>query len=256
MNLINFQDSHPLISIVMPAFNAEKTLAFAIQSVLSQKYTNWELLLVDDASTDNTLGLAEFFVNSDSRIKLFSNKINQGVAKSRNLALEARHGKFVTFLDSDDLWLDSKLLTQIEAMTPEIFFSYMPYSLIDYSGKFIRNYLPPKITNYKQMLLGNALGTLTVMLDSDYLGKSRFPIRGHEDYALWLALLRKGNEAVRAGNERSYAQYRIHPSSLTSSKLRAAGWQWSIYRESEGLSIATTSALMVSYAYKAILKRI
>jgi teichuronic acid biosynthesis glycosyltransferase TuaG len=253
MSLINH---NPLVSIVMPAFNASLTLAQSIKSVISQNYSNWELLLINDASTDNTLEISEFFSSADSRIRLFSNKINQGVARSRNLALESHFGDFVTFLDSDDLWSDSKLSMQINSMTSEINFSYMPYALIDSAGKLIRNYLPPISVTYKSMLLGNALGTLTVMLRSDYLGNSRFPVRGHEDYALWLSLLSKGGKAVRVGGEESYAQYRVHPFSLSSSKLRAASWQWNIYRESERLSIPISSALMCSYALKAILKRI
>lgn len=253
MNLLN---PHPLVSIVMPAYNASGTLAHSIESVISQKYPNWELLLINDASTDATLEISEFFSAKDSRIKVISNKTNQGVARSRNLALEAHSGDFVAFLDSDDLWMDSKLSIQVNSLASESNFSYMPYSLIDSSGKLIRNYKPPISVSYKSMLFGNALGTLTVMLRSEYLGSSRFPIRGHEDYALWLSLLSKGGNAIRVGGNESYAQYRIHPSSLTSSKLRAASWQWNIYRESEMLSIPISSALMFSYAFKAFLKRI
>lgn len=256
MSLIISKDFNPLVSIVMPAFNASATLADSINSVISQKYQNWELLLVNDASTDDTLTIAEFYADMDSRIRLFTNKNNLGVARTRNLALEAHIGTYVAFLDSDDMWLDSKLSTQIGSLTKENIFSYMPYSLMDSNGKFIRNYLPPNISNYKSMLRGNTLGTLTVMLHSDYLGTSRFPVRGHEDYALWLSLLRKGGQAVRVGGEESYARYRIHPTSLTSSKLRAASWQWSIYRDSEMLPFSTSFALMFSYAYKAFLKRI
>lgn len=253
---MNLLKSCPLVSIVMPAYNASQTLAQSIQSVVSQKYSNWELLLINDASTDATHEISEFFAAKDSRIRVISNKINQGVARSRNLALEAHSGDLVAFLDSDDLWMDSKLSTQVDSLTSGSNFSYMPYSIIDSKGNLIRNYLPPLSVSYKSMLLGNALGTLTVMLRSDFLGNSRFPIRGHEDYALWLSLLSKGGKAIRAGGNESYAQYRIHASSLTSSKLRAAGWQWNIYRESEKLSIPISSALMFSYAFKAILKRI
>lgn len=253
---MNSLKCNPLVSIVMPAYNASGTLVHSIQSVISQKYSNWELLLINDASTDNTLEISEFFSARDSRIKVISNKTNQGVARSRNLALEAHTGVFVSFLDSDDLWRDSKLSEQVSSFSSEINFSYMSYSLIDSSGRFIRNYLPPMSVSYKSMLLGNPLGTLTVMLRSDYLGSSRFPIRGHEDYALWLSLLKKGGKAIRAGGNEIYAKYRIHPSSLTSSKLRSAGWQWNIYRQSEELSIPISSALMCSYAFKAILKRI
>lgn len=246
----------PKVSIVMPAYNASKTIAFSIDSVLYQNYKNWELLIVNDASNDETLLIAESYADKDSRIKIINQHKNQGVARSRNLALEARSGDYVSFLDSDDLWSENKLSCQIYSLTPDTVFSYMPYSLINSDGLFMRNYMPPKFTTYKSMLMGNPLGTLTVMLESNYLGNSMFPIRGHEDYALWLSLLRKGGIAEMAGKDKSYAMYRIHGSSLTSSKLRVARWQWSIYRELEGLSLVTSSILMLSYAYKAIRKRI
>jgi glycosyltransferase involved in cell wall biosynthesis len=248
--------SSPKISIVMPAFNASKTIAFSIDSVLHQKYANWELLVINDASIDKTLLIAESYAEKDPRIKIINQLNNLGVAKSRNVALEARSGDYVAFLDSDDLWLEYKLSSQVESLSSNSVFSYMPYSIIDSDGFFIRNYMPPRSVTYKDMLLGNPIGTLTVMLESNYLGNSKFPHRGHEDYALWLSLLRKGGIAKIAGAGDSYAKYRIHSSSLTSSKLRAARWQWSIYRESEALSIFSSSALMLSYAYKAIRKRI
>lgn len=246
----------PKVSIVMPAFNASKTIAYSIDSVLRQKYGNWELLIVNDGSIDETLSIAESYLRKDSRIRIISQAKNQGVAKSRNIALEARSGDYVSFLDSDDLWSENKLSSQVESLAPDTVFSYMPYTFIDSDGIFIRNYMPPKFTTYKTMLLGNPLGTLTVMLESNYLGASKFPHRGHEDYALWLSLLRKGGIAKIAGESKSYANYRIHSSSLTSSKLRAARWQWSIYRECENLNALTSSALMLSYAYRAICKRI
>ena len=246
----------PLISIVMPTYNSSKTIGFSIESVVMQKYKNWELLVVNDASNDETLLILESYADKDPRIKIINQLKNQGVAKSRNIALESRSGQYVAFLDSDDLWAENKLSTQVESLTSDTVFSYMPYSFVDSHGLFLRNYMPPKSTTYKSMLLGNPLGTLTVLLESNYLGNSMFPIRGHEDYALWLSLLRKGGVAKLVGNEESYAKYRVHSSSLTSSKLRAASWQWKIYREAEGLSAATSTALMLSYAFKAIRKRI
>ena len=246
----------PLISIVMPTYNSSKTIGFSIESVVMQKYKNWELLVVNDASNDETLLILESYADKDPRIKIINQLKNQGVAKSRNIALESRSGQYVAFLDSDDLWVESKLSTQVESLTPDSVFSYMPYSFVDSHGLFLRNYMPPRSTTYKSMLLGNPLGTLTVLLESNYLGNSMFPIRGHEDYALWLSLLRKGGVAKLVGNEESYAKYRVHGSSLTSSKLRAASWQWKIYREAEGLSAVTSTALMISYAFKAIRKRI
>jgi teichuronic acid biosynthesis glycosyltransferase TuaG len=246
----------PLISIIMPAFNASKTIALSIDSVLRQKYRNWELLIINDASIDDTFLIAESYAERDPRIKIINHVKNQGVAKSRNLGLEARLGGYIAFLDSDDLWLDNKLSSQVKSLEFDTVFSYMPYSFIDSDGLFLRNYMPPKSVTYKSMLLGNPLGTLTVMLDSNYLGNLKFPIRGHEDYALWLSLLRKGGAAKMAGDGESYARYRVHNSSLTSSKLRTASWQWKIYRESEGLSVLTSTALMFSYTFKAIQKRI
>jgi teichuronic acid biosynthesis glycosyltransferase TuaG len=247
--------TEPLVSIVMPAFNACLTISQAIDSVLLQKYKNWELLLVNDCSTDKTGLIAEQYADKDSRIKVLSNRTNQGVARSRNLALEARSGDYVSFLDADDLWLDNKLSTQISSLSSKTVFSYMPYSMIDQNGKFIRSYFPPKSIDYKTLLLGNVMGALTVTLQSEFMGNAKFPLRGHEDYALWLSLLRKGGIAIRSGDDSGYAKYRIHSSSLTSSKLRAASWQWEIYREEEGLSILKSSALMCSYAYRALIKR-
>jgi glycosyltransferase involved in cell wall biosynthesis len=240
----------------MPAYNSSKTIGLSIGSVLSQQYKNWELLIVNDASIDDTLDIAEAYAEKDSRIKIVKQAKNQGVSNARNLALEMRSGDYVAFLDSDDLWCDNKLSSQIKSLSCDTNFSYMSYGMIDSGGRFIRNYVPPIVVDYKKILLGNPIGTLTVMLKSDFLGDLKFPIRGHEDYALWLTLLRKGGDARRAGGIQSYAQYRVHNSSLTSSKVRAASWQWRIYRESENLSLLSSSALMLTYAYKALLKRL
>jgi teichuronic acid biosynthesis glycosyltransferase TuaG len=249
-------NQNPLISIVMPAYNSSKTIKYSIESIINQSYKNWELLIVNDCSSDNTLDIIYEYTIKDRRIKLINQLKNQGVAKSRNLALEVRAGEYVTFLDSDDLWGNDKLSIQVNSLSFDSYFTYMSYSIINFSGVHIKNYIPPPSVDYNKLLLGNCMGLLTVMLKSDFLGSAKFPHFGHEDYALWLTLLRKGVEASRVGGTTSYAQYRRHNSSLTSSKIRAASWQWKIYRVSEDFSLLRSSALMFSYAYKAFLKRL
>jgi hypothetical protein len=239
----------------MPAFNASATIADSINSVISQSHTNWELLIINDASTDETLSISHSFAEKDPRVKIFSQNQNQGVAKSRNLALEVRSGRYVCFLDSDDIWLANKLECQLFGIKPEYVFSYMAYSRMDSKKNLLRTIIPPKEISYENLLRGNQIGTLTVMLNSDFLAQKKFPIRGHEDYALWLSLLRNGSVATRSGGDYPYALYRVHESSLSSSKIRAAGWQWKIYREQEKLSILSSSFLMPQYLCRALLKR-
>lgn len=241
----------------MPAYNSAKTLKTTINSVQNQSYKDWELIIIDDASQDETISIAEEYAEADPRILVLNNKQNQGVAKTRNLGLEAKSGTNVAFLDSDDIWLQDKLKIQIEACKKNnIYFSYMSYDIINYNGKYINSYMPPLTVNHKRLLYGNPIGMLTTLIDSNFLGNSKFPIRGHEDYALWLSLLRKGGSAVRVGDKKPYAQYRTHSQSVSYSKIKAIQWQWSIYRECEFMSPLKASIFMLPYAFNSIAKRI
>lgn len=226
----------PFVSIVMPAFNATQTILSSIQSVLAQSFTDWELLIVNDCSTDHTATLCTNVSAADSRISLLSTPTNGGVARARNLGIEASCGRYIAFLDSDDQWLPDKLSTQFadEASTP--LFSYMGYrhaTIKPQDGKWI---IPPATASYQTLLAGNPIGTLTVGLCRDLLANFRFPVRGHEDFALWLTLLKQVPCAIRAGDQRPYAVYKKNVGSLSADKWRALHWVWKIYREQEHFS--------------------
>ncbi len=220
------------VSIIMPAYNAAATLPHAVASVRAQNFADWELLIVDDASQDGTAAHAGELASLDPRIRLVHTARNGGAARARNLGIDAARGRHVAFLDSDDEWLPDKLATQFGAGPPPPF-TCMAYCHIDRSGREGECLLPPPVTDYATLAGGNRIGTLTVALDREWLGARRFPLRGHEDFALWLALLRDGEVARRIGDARPYARYRVAGGSLSANKLRAARWMYSIWREQE-----------------------
>lgn len=246
--------SQRLVSIVMPAFNAARTIEGSIHSVLAQTYINWELIVIDDASTDSTVELCRQMEIVEPRIRLIQCTKNGGVARARNIGLEASRGTLIAFLDSDDIWLPNKLMVQLHSVMNESVMSYMAYEHIDQAGSRGKLIVPPKNVSRREALGGNPIGTLTVMLSKDIIGPHRFPLRGHEDYALWLAILRDIPFAVRSGEACAYAQYRRGYSSLSGSKLKALRWQWSIYRQQERLSRTKSASYLLQYGVNGILK--
>ena len=244
----------PLVSIVLPAFNAAQTIRCSIQSVLAQRFTDWELLIVNDCSTDHTATLCSELAVVDSRISLLSTPANGGVARARNLGIEASRGRYIAFLDSDDQWLPDKLSTQFADSSATPPFSYMGYrhgTINAQDGKWI---IPPATASYQTLLAGNPIGTLTVALARDLLGDFRFPVRGHEDFALWLTLLKQVPCAIRAGGERPYAVYTKNASSLSATKWRALHWVWKIYREQEHFSALRAARHTAAHALRGIEK--
>ena len=151
-----------LVSIIMPAYNAELYIASAIESILGQTYQSWELLVVNDASSDSTGKIVEDIKQKDSRIRLFTNKSNQGIAESRNLALENARGKFIAFLDSDDLWMPDKLSKQVDFMNRNnSYISYSGYKRINEHGQRLGTVMPPELIRYDYLLKSNHIGNLT-----------------------------------------------------------------------------------------------
>lgn len=248
-------ESPPLVSIIMPAFNASATIADSIRSVQAQSYSEWELLVINDASSDATLSIVGKFSASDPRIRVINEANNKGVSASRNIGLNLKRGAFVAFLDADDLWLPQKLEVQMQAMFEGAVFSYTAYQRVNWDGEFLSNYYPPERVDFSRLLLGNPFGMLTVLINASLLDGIEFSNIGHEDYALWLAILKKGIIAKRAGENRVYAKYRVHKNSISSSKLKAALWQWHLYRKYLRLSILKSTTLMISYGCFAIAKR-
>ena len=244
-----------LVSIIMPLYNCETFVEDAIQSILEQTYQNWELIIVDDMSTDNSYSVVEEYIRGEVRIKLHKMAENSGVAAARNYAIELAEGTFIAFLDSDDLWLPTKLVKQIEAMEMEnILLSYGSYILIDENGNSRGIFKAKNKVSYEDMLKTSEIGTLTMMYNADDLGKYYFLEVGHEDYVMKLQVLKKVEFAK--GISEPLAKYRVLNNSLSSNKFIAARWQWKIYREIENLSFLKSIYYFTIYTYIGLKKYI
>ena len=225
-----------MVSIITPAFNSEKFIAETIQSVLAQTYQNWELLIVDDCSTDKTAEVISRF--QDSRIKYFYNSTNKGSAVSRNIALQKASGRWIAFLDSDDLWHPEKLEKQIEFMKKNNYrFSYTNYCEIDETSKE-RGILisGPEVITKKMMTAYCWPGCLTVMYDAEFLGLMQTAdIKINEEYALWIKISQKTNCYLLNEN---LAKYRRHKGSLTSkSYMKLIKWHYLMFRKAENKNV-------------------
>ena len=248
------QSENPLVSVIMPAYNVEKYIEAAIRSVLSQTYTNWELLVLDDGSTDGTAEIAENFVKADPRIRLLHNPQNMGVARTRNHGFDTAKGDWAALLDSDDVWRSDKLEKQLAAAKrsgAEIIYS--SYSMMDKNGKKMSEFIVPERTSYSAMLEKNVLDCSTVLLSRNIFSEYRFSTEYyHEDYAFWLQLLRLGFTAF--GCKDALMDYRIQHGSRSSNKLRSAKRRWLVYRKAEKLSFAKSVQAFAGYARCGIAK--
>ncbi|WP_335920953.1 glycosyltransferase family 2 protein [Shewanella algae] len=242
----------PLVSIIMPSYNAEKTIAQSIESVLQQSYTNWELLITDDNSSDNTVSILNEYVAKNSRIKLFKNAQNLGAGGSRNRSIKEAKGRYIAFLDSDDLWLEHKLAVQIDYMQKNnTALSYTWYRKFGDEGN--GGFVKPKLTvTYQQLLYSNIIGCLTAVYDTELLGKRYMPlIRKRQDMGLWLNILKDVDMAH--GIPEILAKYRVD-SGMTQNKLNILKWQWNFYREVVGLGVLKSFQYFIGYAVKGFIK--
>ncbi len=225
---------HELVSVIMPSYNTAQYIAESIRSVQNQTYENWELIIVDDCSTDNTDEIVEPFL-TDTRIRYFKNKRNRGAAVSRNRALRETKGKWIAFLDSDDLWLPKKLEKQISFMERNDYhFSYTDYSEIDQNGKMTGVTVtgPKKITrtgffNYCWP------GCLTVMYDASAVGLIQIAdIKKNNDYAMWLKVSKRADCYLLDVNLAKYRRGRT--GSVSSNSITTLiKWHYRLYREEE-----------------------
>ncbi len=239
----------------MPAYNAADTIEASISSVLAQSYRSVELLVIDDHSRDGTWEVAQKAASQDARVVSLRQARNEGVAAARNLGLEAARGRILAFLDSDDTWCQDKLALQVAHMrATSSLVSYGAYRRVDSVGRFLSCVQPPKRVAYSDMLKSNRIGNLTGAFDRT-LGEVRFKRVGHEDYVFWLELVRRAGEATRFAQGEPVADYLVRDGSLSGNKLRAAGWQWRIYREIEQLGPVRSGWYFAHYAKNALLKR-
>lgn len=229
--------SRVIVSVITPNYNSLKFIESAINSVINQDFKDWELLLIDDFSSDGSLDIIKKYSSIDNRIKYFLNNENLGASYSRNFGINQAKGRFIAFLDSDDLWRPDKLSKQLDFMLKkDISFSYTSYFILDENSNFKGSIKAPLKLSYQDLIKSNSIGCSTVMYDTFVFDKVSMPeIKKGQDYCCWLKLLKKTNFAYGLKEELAY--YRKRNSSLSSSKLRAIYFQWKIYRDIENLNI-------------------
>ncbi len=239
-----------LVSIIVPTFNTEKFIRQTIESVQNQTYINWEMILADDASTDNTVRIIEEFAQKDNRIKLFKLPENRGNGFARNAALEKATGKYIAYLDADDLWFPEKLEKQIQFLkTNNLHFTFSFYDSIDEEGNDLnRRVESPNPLTYKQLFFCNYVGNLTAIYDADYFGKIILETtQKRQDWRIWLTILRKIKIAKPVPEPLSY--YRIRKDSVSSSKFKLIKHNFGVYRQFHGYNFVFSVLLMIRFLY-------
>ncbi|WP_243063523.1 glycosyltransferase family 2 protein [Humibacter sp. RRB41] len=255
--------AQPAVTVVMPAFNSARTLRDSVQSVLDQTLDSLELIIIDDASADDTTAVAEELAGRDARVKLVSRPTQGGPAAARNTGIAAARGRYLAFCDADDLWLPTKLERQLElAGATGATLVYSAYHRVDADfagsvntfrsqGRVVR--VPSRLT-YAQLLHSNVIGCLTAVVDLERAGAVSMPdLAGAEDWALWLHILRDGGHA--AGVDEPLALYRVAgPGSHSASRWRAIRAVWRVLRTEEGLSAPRAALFLVTDAVAGLRK--
>lgn len=239
-----------LVSIITPTFNSESFILDTIRSVQSQTYQHWELIIVDDASTDSTEKSVKNEALKDARVQFYKLETNSGAGVARNFAIDKAKGKYITFLDADDLWKFDKLEKQIDFLNEkQIPFTFSFYDCINEKGKLIgkRVEAPLKLT-YRQLFFCNYVGNLTGIYDTDYFGKIQIStIRKRQDWIMWLTILKKIKVAYVVPE--SLAFYRIHQNSISSSKIELIKYNYAVYRKFHQYNIFKSSICMIGFLF-------
>jgi teichuronic acid biosynthesis glycosyltransferase TuaG len=248
----NLNGTRPTVSVIMPAYNVKAYLEEAVRSVMNQTFRDWELVVVDDASSDDTPNILQTLASQECRLVVERLAKNRGVGYCRNRGLELAKGRFVAFLDSDDRWHPEKLARQHAFMQQKgSAFTFTAYEVISASGDWLSLAPPvPEQMNYHQLLGNSLIGCSTVILDRDKIGEVRFPeMRTRQDFALWCTLLREGRTASGLGDV--LTQYRLSPSGISKNKWKGARQHWRVYREYLGLGLFKATRHFISYAWNA-----
>lgn len=249
-----------LVSIIVPVYNVEKYICETIECVRKQTFENWELLLVEDCSKDNTVAVIREYLETvqDARVRLIRQEKNNGAARSRNQGLKEARGRYIAYLDADDLWVPEKLEKELAFMEEkQAAFAFTGYEFADENGiglgKVVR--VPEKLT-YKEALKNTTIFTTTVMFDTEKIDKKmlEMPIIKSEDTALWWKVLRSGYVAY--GLDENLVRYRRVGKSLSSNKLEALRRIWNLYRKAEGMSIPNSAYHFCFWAVNAVLRRV
>ena len=242
------------VSIIVPMYNAEKFIGKTIESVLAQTYQNWEMLIMNDVSTDNSLAIVSLYAKKDERIKIVNTEKNVGVVKGRNFLIDLASGKYIAFLDADDYWHNEKLEKQIKFMKEKnASISCTEYTRVKENEEKINDVIIKEEISYNDMLKNNYLGCLTVIYDAKKIGKRYFKeVEKNEDYVRWLEIVKDVNTIY--GLKENLAYYRVLDNSRSSNKVKTAKVRWEIYRKIEKLSLLKSNYYFLHYAIRAVLK--
>lgn len=247
------------VSVITPSWNSEKYIEKTIQSVQNQTYSNWEMIIVDDCSSDRTVDIIKKISKEDPRIRVLQQNTNGGAAKARNRSLSEATGRYIAYLDADDIWKPAKLEKQIQFMNiHKCGFSCVSYEVIDDEGKVLNKkvHMLPSV-DYVGFLTNNLLQTVGIMVDTSIVDKKYLvmpDIRRRQDAATWLQILKAGYKCY--GINDVLAQYRRAENSLSSNKFKAVKGMWTLYRDNEHLSFLFSCYCFVRYTFLAVWKRL
>ena len=249
--------TNPLVSIIIPVYNVEKYIEETVRSVIGQTYLNWELILIDDGSSDQTYQILQDF--TDERIKIYQNDKNRGPSYTRNRGLSLAKGEYIAFLDSDDLWEKEKLSKQLNFMQKNHHsFTFTSYKLVDEQGQDIHRvvHVPEKV-NYQELLCNTVISTITVMFESKLKQYLQMPenIENGEDFSAWLNVLKHIPYAY--GLDCVLSSYRQVSSSLShdrgmGNRLKRV---WYVYRKIEKISYTRSLMFLLKYSFNTLKKR-
>lgn len=238
----------PRVSIIIPTWNSSEFVGDALDGLQAQTIDDWEAIVVDDASEDETCSLVSVRRSRDLRIQLFTMSRHCGPARARNLGIDVAKGRYIAFCDSDDVWRPDKLARQLNELSLyESAVCCTAYVKVNEDGEVASGVVPPPSrVDYQALLRSNPIGLSTAMYDTELCGKVYMPdIARRQDYGLWLRIMREGHEAL--GIDEPLVDYRIRKGSLSSNKAVAAWYTWRVLREVAELSIPRASVAFASY---------
>ena len=246
------------VSIVTAVFNAEKFIADTYQCLEEQSFVDWEWVITNDCSNDSTEKILLDIASKDKRVKILKNLTNQGAGYSRNRSISESEGKFIAFIDSDDLWDRDKLSRQIGFMEAnDVFVSFTPYRVISESGVFLGKVVdhssPNRITYHDLLAKKATVGCSTVIIDQTKINVLMPILRTGQDYATWLSILKKGHVASKY--DEVLTSYRIVTNSISRNKFKKALRQWQIYRSIEKLNFYRSVYYFINYVFRAVFRK-
>lgn len=247
-------ENYPQVSVIIPNYNGEKYVEQAIRSVLDQTYENFELIIVDDMSTDDSIGIINKYIKYDNRVSLIRLRKNCGVAMARNIGIKKAAGKYIALLDNDDFWEDDKLERQVNLAMKGADIVYCSYDFVDENNNKIKKpFIVPDRTDYNKMLTSSVISCSSCFIKSDLLKDHLFKTQYyHEDYLLWMELLKLN--VVVLGDSKVLMHYRQVKGSRSNKKVNAAKERWNIYRKALGLNRYKSILSFIQYALKGVIK--